>query len=140
MIRAFTEGDAAFFTDREDFADGWTESMVLSTMKGEFFTGFVCEIDGAAVCAVIACTAADEADIECIYTLTEYRRRGLAKQVLEHALEKLRQAGISRVFLEVRADNAPALKLYESMGFTRAGERKRYYKDGQTAIVMVNAL
>jgi ribosomal-protein-alanine N-acetyltransferase len=32
------------------------------------------------------------------------------------------------VFLEVRTDNVAAITLYESVGFVRAGLRRRYYR------------
>jgi ribosomal-protein-alanine N-acetyltransferase len=36
-------------------------------------------------------------------------------------------AGRAEVFLEVRADNEPAHRLYESEGFTVVGLRRGYY-------------
>lgn len=51
--------------------------------------------------------------------LPEYRCRGIGRRLLSACLEKARRKGISRVELEVRADNAPAIHLYESCGFIR---------------------
>lgn len=45
--------------------------------------------------------------------------------------------GWDQVVLEVRKSNIPAIKLYEGMGFKVAGERPKYYKDGETALIMV---
>ena len=49
-----------------------------------------------------------------------YRRRGLARRLLEAALE-------GTVFLEVRAGNAGAIALYGTVGFVEVGRRKGYY-------------
>lgn len=40
------------------------------------------------------------------------------------------------VLLEVRASNKPAQRLYASLGFERVGVRKRYYGDGEDAVLM----
>ena len=46
-----------------------------------------------------------------------YRGQGIGRQLLSACLAKARSNGITRVELEVRADNERAIKLYESMGF-----------------------
>ena len=40
----------------------------------------------------------------------------------------MEHAGDRRILLDVRTDNAPALALYESVGFARIGVRRRYYQ------------
>lgn len=63
----------------------------------------------------------------------EWRRHGVAKLLIERTLPGLPGS----VFLEVRASNVPALRLYESVGFQVAGERKDYYDHPrESAIVM----
>ncbi len=47
-----------------------------------------------------------------------YRRRGLGKALLARAMEGFRDAGLSEVYLEVTADNTPAIRLYEQLGFS----------------------
>ena len=43
---------------------------------------------------------------------------------------------ISTVFLEVKKSNFPAINLYKKNGFKVFGERKKYYKDGSSALLM----
>ena len=43
---------------------------------------------------------------------------------------------ISTVFLEVKKSNFPAINLYKKNGFKIYGERKNYYKDGSSALLM----
>ncbi len=57
------------------------------------------------------------------------RRRGLGRLLLDRALERARQRGVEKVFLEVRVSNRPAQQLYERRGFVRAGVRRRYYRE-----------
>lgn len=47
--------------------------------------------------------------------------RGLLARLLEFACD-------GEIFLEVRTDNAPAIALYESEGFTKVGVRRHYYR------------
>jgi ribosomal protein S18 acetylase RimI-like enzyme len=51
--------------------------------------------------------------------LPAYRGRGIGQALLTACLSKARANGVTRVELEVRADNERALKLYERMGFAR---------------------
>ena len=46
------------------------------------------------------------------------------------------RAGEQPVWLEVRAGNEPALRLYEGLGYRRTGVRRRYYRDGEDAVLM----
>jgi ribosomal-protein-alanine N-acetyltransferase len=63
------------------------------------------------------------------------RRAGVATSLLTELLEEL--GDDSRVTLEVRQSNAPAITLYERLGFRAAGLRRRYYQDnGEDALVM----
>ena len=43
---------------------------------------------------------------------------------------------ISTVFLEVKKSNFPAINLYKKNGFKVVGERKKYYRDGSSALLM----
>jgi len=67
----------------------------------------------------------------------EWRRRGIARGLLETALAEGRARGVILAFLEVRPGNVEALGLYESLGFRVIGQRKGYYVDtGEDALVM----
>ncbi len=55
--------------------------------------------------------------IQNVGVVPEHRGRGLGTVLLFRALRGFRQAGLTRVFLEVTADNQGAIRLYERMGF-----------------------
>ena len=49
-----------------------------------------------------------------------HRRQGLARRICEQILEEGKKAGARKAYLQVVADNAPALRLYEELGFKEA--------------------
>ena len=74
-----------------------------------------------------------ELHITTIAVRPEYRRRGHARALIGAALAAYPQA--SHVHLEVRPTNAAAITLYESLGFSKTGRRRRYYGD-EDALLM----
>lgn len=70
----------------------------------------------------------------------EYRRRGVARQLLSRSLRRLDAAGARRAILEVRESNDAAISLYYSVGFHPSRRREGYYADGEDAIVMSRPL
>ena len=70
--------------------------------------------------------------------LTETRRgRGLGCRLMEAMMRAAAARGAERMTLEVRPSNAAALHLYERLGFSAVGVRKKYYQDNdEDAILM----
>lgn len=76
---------------------------------------------------------ADEAEILNIAVARQWRRRGVGGMLMKALLERLS----GEIFLEVRTSNVEAIRLYESLGFARAGTRKLYYAEpDEDAIVL----
>lgn len=118
------------------FADGWNENMMRSAFKGGRYFGY-CVYNDKRLCAFIAGTFGyDDCDIEGITVLPEYRRRGIARNLVELIIAKAESRNLSAVFLEVRESNTPARRLYAQSGFTEISVRKKYYADGESAVVM----
>ena len=78
----------------------------------------------------------DEAHITLLGILPTHQRQGLGRWLLLHLLEDACDRGMSRATLEVRISNQRAIDLYESLGFTALGTRKRYYHDGEDALIL----
>lgn len=79
----------------------------------------------------------DKAQLANIAVAPEYQRRGYAKAMLEECIRDAGEKGCETLSLEARVSNAPALALYRSYGFIDAAVRKRYYENGEDAILMV---
>jgi ribosomal-protein-alanine N-acetyltransferase len=72
-------------------------------------------------------TVVDEAEILTLAVRPETRRRGLGADLVRAGAETARARGAVKLHLEVAEDNAAALALYRSAGFTEKGRRKGYY-------------
>lgn len=78
----------------------------------------------------------DEAELHRIAVLPEYRRQGLARKLMSEMLRRTEEKQ-APVFLEVRAGNEPAVRLYEAFSFTKLDVRKKYYHDpDEDALIM----
>jgi ribosomal-protein-alanine N-acetyltransferase len=72
-----------------------------------------------------------------IYSLAvgaRFARRGVGRALLQAAEAYGRRHRREALTLEVRYDNASAIALYESCGFSQFGEHTHYYADGATAL------
>ena len=63
----------------------------------------------------------------------DYQRRGIGQMLLAACEDLL---GMPRVRLSLRGSNDDALRLYQQAGYARIDTWKRYYRDGEDAIIM----
>lgn len=98
---------------------------------------WVAELDGRIVAMLVGWLIVDELHIATIATHPDFRGRGVGKAILLHALKAAREEGALKSFLEVRAGNVAAQKMYRDFGYVEDGRRKEYYKDNlEDAILM----
>ena len=79
---------------------------------------------------------ADEAEILTIGVVPGMRRKGIARALLDESMMRARALGVRALFLEVGVRNHPARALYEVMGFREVGRRRRYYANGEDALIL----
>ena len=70
----------------------------------------------------------EQAEILRIGTHPDYQRQGIASQIFASLNEMLKEDKVESLLLEVRADNVPAIALYQQQGFEVIHRRKDYYK------------
>lgn len=98
------------------------------------YTCWVAEKDGLCGFIVTRQTAPGENEVLNLAVAPSARRCGVGRALLETAIA----ASPGTWFLEVRASNQGAIRLYETAGFQASGTRPDYYKDsGESAVVMV---
>ena len=90
---------------------------------------------------IAARLVADELHINNVAVTHNYRRLGIAKKLLETALDEAGRMGAQIAFLEVRVGNTPAQALYARCGFRVTGRRPGYYTQPlEDALVMSRAI
>jgi [ribosomal protein S18]-alanine N-acetyltransferase len=70
----------------------------------------------------------------------EYRRRGLARLILQEIERSFIARGVTTVRLEVRTRNDAAQKLYEHLGYATVQRMNQYYSNGDDGYLMVKSL
>jgi len=78
------------------------------------------DLDGEVAALGASAVDGDWAGIFGMRTLPGHRRKGLARRILGALLAEARALGARRAYLQVEADNAPAIALYSGLGFTPA--------------------
>jgi [ribosomal protein S18]-alanine N-acetyltransferase len=132
---------AILYIEKESFVSPWTVGMFTGEIKARHSQCLTAKInlDKNNIIAgyIIFWIVADEAHLHNLAVKKEYRRLGLAFQLLEIMQEISRQVGLKALTLEVRESNAVAIKLYQKCGFVVKGRRPLYYTDShEDAIIM----
>jgi ribosomal-protein-alanine N-acetyltransferase len=139
IIKSLSESDIDKIIELygQDFSDGWNKAQFLSSFQGG---RFLClgAFDGEKLVGAISLTLGlDDADIESVFTSVDYRRNGVADTLVGAALDKVKQLNLNKVLLEVRKTNESAKSLYFKHGFKEISVRKKYYPDGEDALILV---
>jgi ribosomal-protein-alanine N-acetyltransferase len=85
---------------------------------------------------ILARSVADEAEILTLAVAPAARRLGVGRALVLEAARVAAGRGAARMLLEVSASNQAARALYDSLGFSKAGTRRRYYADGADALIL----
>lgn len=117
------------------FSDPWGLSALDSCFDTDTFFGLVAEEDGAVIGYVGAVYLFECADVVNVCTDGAFRRKGIAKTLLNQLIDGLFSLGVTQFFLEVRASNVPAITLYDGLGFKKIGVRQKYYENTEDALV-----
>ena len=126
-FRPMTEADldAVLKIEYAAFSHPWTRGIFIDSLKSYdcwlMFEGS--QQIGHGVINVIV----GEAHLLNITVKPESQGRGLGMRLLEHLMRRARELEAGECFLEVRASNQPAYRLYERYGFNEIGRRRGYY-------------
>jgi len=140
MIRKMTLDDIeqVIAIDRVSFSLPWPErSFRFELTDNPASRCWVADVDGKIVGMIVVWLIVDEVHVATIATHPDFRRQGIAKNLLSHALQHLSNEGAQSSFLEVRASNLAAQELYRKFGYEESGVRRRYYRDNdEDALLM----
>lgn len=105
----------------------WTKEQLLTSLESKSCN--LCLFDNSELIGFVICPyVCDEAEIHLIGIAEQYQNKGRASLLLKHLFTELQLLNISKIHLEVRASNVPAIHLYNKSGFEQIAVRKKYYK------------
>ena len=111
------------------FHDPWSEASVASEL-GNPLSLWLVAVDGEKVIGYVGSqTVIDMTDMMNIAVHPDFRRRGIAKMLVERLVDALKSRQSRCLMLEVRTSNTGAQLLYEILGFVQVGIRKNYYRN-----------
>jgi ribosomal-protein-alanine N-acetyltransferase len=116
--------------DQASFSSPWTREMYEEELRNDRSFIFVARRAGCPVAGYCSFwVIVDEIHVNNIAVRPEWRRHGIGRALVEHLLAEGRRRRCRAATLEVRRSNGAALRLYEGVGFTQRGVRRRYYRD-----------
>ena len=111
------------------FHDPWSEKSIASELDNRLSLWIVA-VDGDTVAGYVGSQSVmGWADMMNIAVHPEYRRQGVAQELVEHLVADLMENDVTCLTLEVRASNEPAKALYAKLGFQQVGRRPNYYRN-----------
>ena len=111
------------------FSDPWSEQSIASELDNVLALWYVALEDDRVVGYIGSQTVCGETDVMNIAVHPDYRRRGIGQILIEELVREVKNLGSISLTLEVRSSNAPAVSLYEKLGFSQVGLRKNYYRN-----------
>lgn len=129
LIRDMKEEDIGSVAriERMSFSLPWSETSFFNETKKPRSLPRVAVLDGNIVGYICSDYVGDECHILNLGTHPDYRKQGIATALVENALSELKLRSCKSLYLEVRASNHAAKKLYQGFGFKIVGTRKSYY-------------
>lgn len=127
VCRPATKADIPLLQEAEALCfprDPWSLAQLASHMDSAVGRAWIIEAEGALCAYLLASVIPPEGEVFRIATLPLYRQKGYARRLLSAFL-----ADIPLCYLEVRASNLAARRLYESLGFIQTGVRPDYYQN-----------
>jgi ribosomal-protein-alanine N-acetyltransferase len=130
-IRRGGAGDLDAVAAIQEVSPGAARWNVADYLEQDFLVAV--EEDRIVGFVVARTVAADEREILNVAVAPDFRRKGVARALLDSTLRAFRGS----VFLEVRESNGVAQEFYKSLGFKELSKRRGYYESPpETAIVM----
>jgi len=127
--------------ERACFSLPWSEAGFLSELQKEGARCFAALSPSGEVVGWAGLeSVCGEGSVTNIAVLPEFRRRGTGEALTRALLAAARELALDRLLLEVRASNAPAIALYEKLGFSPLGVRPGFYEAPREDALMMQRI
>lgn len=143
-LRKMTPDDlpAVLLVENGSYTHPWSEQILRDCLRVGY-SCWVCEIGEEMVGHAVMSVAIGEAHLLNICIHPQRQGQGIGRRLLHRMLRIARERQADTMFLEVRASNRAARRLYESEGFGEIGLRRDYYpgvEGREDAVVYAKAL
>jgi [ribosomal protein S18]-alanine N-acetyltransferase len=139
QIRPMTPADVATVVEIDTAAgilSPWGPNAYARELLKATTFAWVAEVDGRLAGSLTMWEVVGEAEIANVAVHPDFWRQGIARALLNTAIEKAVELKFERIMLEVRASNEAAQSLYRAFGFVEDGRRRAYYVNGEDAVLM----
>lgn len=129
LIRTMRPADIEEVTriEQASFSQPWTEDGFRVALESSDALLTVAEEGQKVVGYICMYQSFEEGEITNVAVDQAYRGRHIGKALLKKTVQMAKGRGVTRIILEVRVSNAPAICLYEEAGFQKLGIRKAFY-------------
>ncbi len=115
--------------EKRCFSDPWSREMLMPELTNPLSFWLVALENEQVIGYVGSQSVLGAADMMNIAVAPEHRRQGIAQQLVQSLIQELYSQDVHSLALEVRVSNAPAIALYEKLGFVTVGRRPSYYRN-----------
>lgn len=123
--------------EQEIFPDPWSVYAITEALMHDLFHGTILESDDGQIIGYYGFYSfPPEAHVANVAIVPSFQGKGFGKLLFEKLLEEAENLDDIDLTLEVRPSNEKAVRLYETHGFATEGRRKKYYGDGEDALIM----
>ena len=135
--RKWTDKDIPILADIErlTFAAPWSEQMLAEEYGNKFFECIIAEIDDKIAGYINYHIIADEYHIANLAVRENFKKQGVATNLLAYLIDMAIKNKSYGITLEVRQSNEAAIGLYSKFGFIKEGKRIKYYGN-EDAVIM----
>ncbi len=125
--------------EHDVFPDPWSFNAFKEQVEDDGWGGFVVESTSGIIGYACYFIAATEAHLTNIAVSEEFRRKSVAKLLLDNIFKVVKEYQCEFLLLEVRPSNKSAIAFYEKYDFKLLYQRPRYYHNPlEDALVMVH--
>ena len=152
MLEDKTHIEFAGFSDAAEIAEmsknhieyglGWkyTPERIVRLIRDRSKNVVVARVDSELAGFGIMTYAEDQANLDLLAVKRGFRGMKIGTQIVAWLEEVALTAGISTIFVQVRAKNSGAIVFYERLGFSHLEEKQAYYAGVEAAVIMTKRL
>jgi ribosomal-protein-alanine N-acetyltransferase len=134
--------DQVLAIEQASFSMPWSKNLFLSEFRSASVSSLMVALadgpDRTVIGYIVCWLVEDEMHLLNLAVAPAFRREGVARKLVLAALKRAYSKGAKRAFLEVRASNDAAQKLYSDIGFTGTSLRRDYYDmPPEDAVIMI---